>query len=403
MSWYVDENPNGVTREHFETAIKLADKCKPERSGKIAPKVGVVVVKNGRPITESYRNQTGSGDHAEFIAFEQRGIDKVDFVGADLITTLEPCTEKRHGEVKKACAEWVKLRRIRKVWIGALDRNPHIRGKAVMLLHDLGIHVGWFPDDLTQKILEQNKEFFEYTKTMTPHLSGDELEERRIEVRDLVQHELSSYKSDFQSMKKLLPTESSELLVPEFNTLEEYTQEKIVRFAQVPLTALQNALSRLMTLDIHNIEDWIGIGSELLLAHEIGLILFRGMENLKTIGSEKFVEVLGSLESHIGITLDNAILSGLIEEPPGIGAAGRAFDTAVKLDGTNVDAVIGLASVELLMGENNRAFEVLEKAHEYISKPNRKVANLYAELGRRLRKVGHSKWRLSYTRAQSFE
>ena len=58
MSWYDDENPNGVTRKHFETAIRLANRCKPERPDKIAPKVGVVVVKDGEIVTESYRNQT---------------------------------------------------------------------------------------------------------------------------------------------------------------------------------------------------------------------------------------------------------------------------------------------------------------------------------------------------------
>ena len=46
LSWYEEDNPNNVTIEHFKRAIALAGKCKPERSNKIAPKVGVVVVKN---------------------------------------------------------------------------------------------------------------------------------------------------------------------------------------------------------------------------------------------------------------------------------------------------------------------------------------------------------------------
>lgn len=88
--------------------------------------MGVVVAKDGERIVEAHRTWIGSGNHAEFIAIEQRAVDKVEFIDADSIITLEPCTEKRHGKEKKVYAEWIKLRRTRKVWIGTLDRNPSI-------------------------------------------------------------------------------------------------------------------------------------------------------------------------------------------------------------------------------------------------------------------------------------
>lgn len=94
--------------------------------------MGVVVVKDGERVVEAHRNWISSGNHAEFIAIEQRAVDKVEFIDADLVITLESCTEKQHGKEKKVCAEWIKLRRIRKVWIGTLDRNPSISPNAAV-------------------------------------------------------------------------------------------------------------------------------------------------------------------------------------------------------------------------------------------------------------------------------
>jgi len=383
MAWYKEDNPNKVERKHFERAIELAALCKPERTGKIAPKVGAVIVKNGKIIIESHRNQTGSGDHAEFIAMEQRGIDKVDFDGADLITTLEPCTEKRHGDVKKACADWVKLRRIRKVWIGALDRNPHIRGKAVLKFHDLGIHVGWFPDDLVPVILEQNKQFFEFAKMMTPQLREDELEERRVEIRDLVQQELSSYKDNVKAVEK---------------ALEKYPSSDIA-LVKSPIGELQDALSRLMVMDPYDVTDWIKIGSAVFLANEIGIILSRGPESL-IARSDRVLGVLEGIEAEGGPSLP---LKNLSINAPGVAAAGRAFDTATKINSIDIDGIIGMTSIHLIIGEYNKAFAFLESIRTYIAKPNRKVAALYSELSRALRHGDGSKWRLCYKRAREFK
>ena len=405
VSWYEDDNANNVTREHFELAIRQAEECKPEHPGKIAPKVGVVVVKNGKAIIESHRNQTGSGDHAEFIAMEQRGVDKVDFSGADLITTLEPCTEKRHGEVKKACADWIRLRRIRKVWIGALDRNLHVRGKAVLMFHDLGIHVGWFPDDLIPKILKQNEEFFEFAQMMTPQLSEYDLEERRMEIRDLVQHELSSYKEEFRTLKRTIQGRPDRTLVV-FGVdldLENFQEkEKIIDFAQIPIDAMQESLSRLMGMNPYDVGDWNKIGSKLLLAHEVGSIVFRGIQNLP-IQSNELSLILDRMKESSGIVMNNMFFSGFSGEALGDAPAVRAFDTATKLDGTNADAAIGKTTLDIFMSEYERAFNYLENVRDYLSKPNQEVAVIYREIGRNMRNEGISQWRLAYTRAVEFE
>lgn len=356
MSWYEDENPNKVTRGHFELAIKLAEECKPERPDKIAPKVGAVVVKDGEVISNAHRNQIGSGDHAEFIALEQRAVDKVDFVGADLITTLEPCTEKRHGKEKKACAEWVKLRRIRKVWVGLLDRNPHIRGKTIMRFHDWGIHVGWFPDDLVPRILAQNKEFFDFARLMTPKLTTDELEGRRAEVQNLALHELASYRGD----SKRFPSES-ELL-------------------QLPIDSIEKALSLLATIDLHEADGWAKVGSRLLLAHIAGTLVFEGQEGLP-LRSEMIAAIL---EGGSEIDARGPLSDSISGNPPAIAPAGRAFDTALHIDGTHVESIIGKTTVDLLIGEVEEAKEFLDSVRRHIPSPNEKVVYLYRNIASQL-------------------
>ncbi|MHA2004356.1 MAG: hypothetical protein ACW960_09640 [Candidatus Thorarchaeota archaeon] len=402
MAWYENENINLVAKEHFEHAIRLADECEAEKPN--TPRVGAVVVKDGEIIAESHRNMTGSGDHAEFIAFEQRGVDKVKFKGADLITTLEPCTEKRHGKEKKSCAEWVILRRIRKVWIGVLDRNPHIRGKAVMMFNDLGISVGWFPDDLVPRILKQNEDFFNYARMMTPQLSTDDLEERRIEVRNLVQHELTSYKDDFRLLKQWLqPTttiESTLIAGADLDIFERPDNFEIIGFAQQALDALQDSLSRLMNMNIHDAGEWTRLGYKLLLAHEISFFVFRELDEPTSIKSHEMDAVLNEL---VEDTRKRLCQMSHLSEPIGTASAGRALDTALKLDGTYRDAIVGTVIVEMLKGEDFRAFEFLESVRQYLPKSDDEISSFYAEVARRLRKEEKPQWQTAYSRARTYK
>lgn len=124
------------------------------------PKVGVVVVKEGKVVSKAHRGESLKS-HAEFIALEAKLPDDL-VAGSTVYTTLEPCTTRDHPKIP--CAERLIERRVTWVFIGILDPNPEIRGLGIQALNDAGIETQFFPRELQSQIEEINRDFIRTQK-----------------------------------------------------------------------------------------------------------------------------------------------------------------------------------------------------------------------------------------------
>lgn len=119
------------SEEYMKRALELAGKANPSPN----PRVGAVLVKNGRIVGEGFHKKRGL-PHAEMEAFSDADEDPR---GAELYVTLEPCCHRK--KLTPPCTDAIISKGISKVYVAAEDPNPMVSGKGIKKLRKNGIEV----------------------------------------------------------------------------------------------------------------------------------------------------------------------------------------------------------------------------------------------------------------------
>lgn len=114
------------------------------------PSVGCVVEKNGSIISSGFTSINGR-PHAEFIALNKN----INFKGADIYTTLEPCS---HHGMTPPCTNIIKKKGIRNVFYSISDFDKRSKNKSTKILKKEGIIIK--KNLLKKKGLEFYKSYF---------------------------------------------------------------------------------------------------------------------------------------------------------------------------------------------------------------------------------------------------
>lgn len=119
----------------LDRAFAVARKVHP-RATSPNPRVGCVLVKNGRVIAEGAHLGFGK-PHAEPNVLAKAGARAK---GATAFVTMEPCAPFK-GKKTPSCAETLVAAGVKRVVCGSLDPNPKVAGRGLAILRRAGISV----------------------------------------------------------------------------------------------------------------------------------------------------------------------------------------------------------------------------------------------------------------------
>lgn len=126
------------------------------------PRVGAVLVKNGRKIGEGF-HAYDRRDHAEIVALKQAGPAAR---GATLYVTLEPCC---HVGRTPPCTKAIIAAGVKCVYAAMKDPNPRVAGRGIAELKRAGleVHVGSH-EDAARRL---NEDFAKWVRTGFPFIT----------------------------------------------------------------------------------------------------------------------------------------------------------------------------------------------------------------------------------------
>jgi len=128
------------------------------------PRVGAVIVKDGKIIGEGYHRRYGDL-HAERDALRDAAERGSDVSGAEIYVTLEPCCH--HGK-QPPCTEAIIASGITRVYVGSDDPNPLVAGKGIQQLRAAGIEV--YEHVCKDECDAINRAFFHYITYSKPYV-----------------------------------------------------------------------------------------------------------------------------------------------------------------------------------------------------------------------------------------
>lgn len=141
-----------IDREYMDLAIQEM-----KRSSCRGPKVGAVLVKDGRVLAVGHRQKNL---HAERDAIEKTISFGIKTKGATIYTTLEPCVNL--GSKRESCADLIIQSGITSAVIGRYDTNPRIYREGWKRLRDYGISLRDFDAECRDQIDQINTSFTEH-------------------------------------------------------------------------------------------------------------------------------------------------------------------------------------------------------------------------------------------------
>ncbi len=127
------------------------------------PRVGCVLVKEGRIVSEGWHRSAG-GPHAEIEALKAAGTRAR---GADCYVTLEPCCH--HGRTPP-CTEALIKAGVKRVIAAMIDPNPQVAGKGLQKLQAAGIETA--SGILSREAEELNRGFCQRMRSGRPWVTS---------------------------------------------------------------------------------------------------------------------------------------------------------------------------------------------------------------------------------------